>query len=68
VRDVLQRLTKFREKVVESYPESVDAAVLGNWQLLAAIDALVEGDKNTANYHFAWFQALSETPVARAGR
>jgi hypothetical protein len=68
VRDVLQRLTKFREKVVESYPESVDAAVLGNWQLLAAIDALVEGDKNTANYHFAWFQALSKTPVARAGR
>lgn len=59
-----EQLAKFREKVLESYPESIDAVLLGNWQLLAAIDALVEGDKTTANYHLSWFQALTETPVA----
>ncbi|HZU48118.1 MAG TPA: DUF5632 domain-containing protein [Mycobacterium sp.] len=63
-----EQLTNFRERVLESYPDSVDAVLLGNWQLLAAIDALVEGDKNAANYHLFWFLALSEKPVARVGR
>jgi hypothetical protein len=63
-----EQLTNFREKVLESYPDSVDAVLLGNWQLLAAIDALVGGNKNAANYHLSWFLALSETPVARVGR
>jgi hypothetical protein len=63
--DLLQgELAKVREKVLESYPGSVDATLLGNWQLLAAIDALIEGDKTGANYHLAWFQALSRIPAA----
>lgn len=41
--------------VLDSYPDHVDAHQVGNWQLLAAIDALVGGDKATANYHLAWF-------------
>jgi hypothetical protein len=62
-----EELTKVREKVLKSYPDSVDAALLANWQLLAAIDALVENDKTAANYHFAWFQALSQPPAAVSG-
>ncbi len=46
--------------MLASYPGSVEAAKVGNWQLLAAIDALVGADKIGANYHFAWFQALSQ--------
>jgi len=41
--------------VLDSYPDHVDAHQVGNWQLLAAIDALVGGDKATANYHLTWF-------------
>ncbi|EID09797.1 hypothetical protein MXEN_19895 [Mycobacterium xenopi RIVM700367] len=64
--EVLQELlAEFRDRVLDSYPDNVDAATVGNWQLLAAIDALVEGDKTGANYHFAWFQALSH--VATGG-
>jgi hypothetical protein len=53
-------LAETRDRVLEWYPDDVDAATVGNWQLLAAIDALVEGDRTGANYHFAWFQALSQ--------
>jgi Family of unknown function (DUF5631)/Family of unknown function (DUF5632) len=46
-------------RVLDSYPEHVDFHEIGNWQLLAAIEALVAGDKSAANYHLAWFQACS---------
>uniref|UniRef100_UPI0035C97CA7 DUF5632 domain-containing protein n=1 Tax=uncultured Mycobacterium sp. TaxID=171292 RepID=UPI0035C97CA7 len=58
-------LGETRDRVLELYPDDVDAATVGNWQLLAAIDALVEADRTGANYHFAWFQALS--PVTTGG-
>jgi len=48
-------LTKVADRVLDSYPDHVDSADLGNWQLLAAIEALVNGDKIAANYHLAWF-------------
>ena len=48
-------------RVLDSYPDQVDPNDVGNWQLLAAIDALVAGDKSAANYHLAWFQACSMT-------
>ncbi|HYB36493.1 MAG TPA: DUF5631 domain-containing protein [Mycobacterium sp.] len=63
LRDLLEEV---RDRVLNSYPDSVDAAAVGNWQLLAAIDALVEGDKTGANYHFAWFQALSQATTGGA--
>ncbi|BBY20119.1 hypothetical protein MSTO_03240 [Mycobacterium stomatepiae] len=54
-------LKEVSTRVLESYPENVDFHEVGNWQLLAAIDALVAGDKSSANYHLAWFQACSTT-------
>jgi Family of unknown function (DUF5632)/Family of unknown function (DUF5631) len=51
-----------RERVLNSYPDDVEAAAVANWQLLASIDALAEADNIGANYHFAWFQALNHGP------
>ena len=53
--DLHNQLTALADRVLDSYPDHVDAAELGNWQLLAAIEALVSGDKTAANYHLAWF-------------
>jgi hypothetical protein len=52
-------LTKFADRVLDSYPDHVDPADVGNWQLLAAIEALVHEDKTAANYHLAWFLACN---------
>jgi hypothetical protein len=54
-------LREVSTRVLESYPDNVDFHDVGNWQLLAAIEALVAGDKSGANYHLAWFQACSTT-------
>jgi hypothetical protein len=60
--DLLQtHLREVSTRVLDSYPEQVDFHDIGNWQLLAAIDALAAGDKPAATYHFAWFQACSTT-------
>lgn len=55
------QLTALADRVLDSYPDHVDAADLGNWQLLAAIEALVNGDRTAANYHLAWFLACTTT-------
>lgn len=47
--------------VIDNYPANVDGAQVANWQLLATIDALINGEKTPANYHFAWFQAHTLT-------
>jgi hypothetical protein len=66
--DVLREgLGRVRDQVLDAYPDNVDAAAVGNWQLLATIDALVGGDKIGANYHFAWFQALTRAATAGGG-
>jgi len=49
------------ERVLDAYPDAVTPKDLGNWQLLAAIEALVRGDRRGANYHLAWFQACMTT-------
>jgi hypothetical protein len=56
-----EHLTAISARVLDSYPDQVDSHDVGNWQLLAAIDALVAGDKSAATYHLAWFQACSST-------
>jgi Family of unknown function (DUF5631)/Family of unknown function (DUF5632) len=56
-----EHLAAISTRVLDSYPDHVDADDVGNWQLLAAIDALVAGDKTAANYHLAWFQACRAT-------
>lgn len=41
----------------DHHTRAVNDHDLGNWQLLAAIEALVLGDQMLARYHFAWFEA-----------
>jgi hypothetical protein len=53
------------ERVLDAYPDEVDPKDLGNWQLLAAIEALVRGDRTGANYHLAWFQARMTTAAGQ---
>lgn len=55
------QLTALADRVLDGYPDHVDAADVGNWQLLAAIEALVYEDKRAANYHLAWFLACNIT-------
>ena len=43
--------------VLDDYPDAVAPAAVGDWQLLAAVAALIDGSPMIANYHFAWFQA-----------
>lgn len=57
-----ENLDGVADQVLDTYPDHVDAAAVGNWQLLATIDALVAADKTAAHYHFAWFQALDHGP------
>jgi Family of unknown function (DUF5632)/Family of unknown function (DUF5631) len=54
-----EALTTLADRVLDRYPDAVDADQVGNWQLLAAIEALVAGDKGAANYHLAWFLACN---------
>ena len=43
--------------VLGDYPDAVVPTTVGDWQLLAAVDALADGSTAIDNYHFAWFQA-----------
>lgn len=56
-----EHLAAISDQVLDSYPNSVNSHDVGNWQLLAAIDALVSGDKIAANYHLAWFLVCKPT-------
>ncbi|OMC14881.1 Tat (twin-arginine translocation) pathway signal sequence [Mycobacterium colombiense] len=44
--------------VLTAYPDH-DAAAVGDWMLLAAIKALIDGHEYLANYHLAWFKVIS---------
>jgi hypothetical protein len=54
-----EALTTLADRVLDRYPDAIDADQVGNWQLLAAIEALVAKDKGAANYHLAWFLACN---------
>lgn len=58
-------MTVVARAVIAGYPAAVDRAQVGNWQLLATIDALISNEKRLANYHFAWFQAHALTREGR---
>ncbi|WP_139331224.1 DUF5631 domain-containing protein [Mycobacterium sp. IS-1264] len=60
-----EHLTTISTRVLDNYPDHVDPTDIGNWQLLAAIDALITGDKTSANYHLAWFKACSTTTIGQ---
>jgi hypothetical protein len=57
VEKLREYLDAIGERVLNAYPDEVSPNDVGNWQLLAAIEALVRGDRTGANYHLAWFQA-----------
>jgi hypothetical protein len=61
-------LTKLADRVLENYPDNVNATEVGNWQLLAAIDALIADDWVVANYHLAWFLACNTAEVESVAR
>lgn len=44
-----------RRAVLSTYPHH-DRAAAGDWMLLAAITALIDGHPYLANYHLAWFE------------
>jgi hypothetical protein len=52
-----------RYQLVAQYPD-VDPALLSNCLLLAATEAIATGDELSANYHFAWFEALTASSVS----
>ena len=43
--------------VLDRYPGDINADEVGNWQLLAGVEALLDQDRILATYHFAWFRA-----------
>lgn len=48
-----ERAAGVRRSVLAAYPNH-DHAAAADWMLLAAINALIEGDQTGANYHLAW--------------
>lgn len=55
-----------RYQLTAQYPD-VDLALLSNCLLLAATEAIAVNDELSANYHFAWFEALSAPPASHWG-
>ena len=55
-----------RYQLMAQYPD-VDAALLSNCLLLAATEAIAVSDELSANYHFAWFEALNAPPASHWG-
>ena len=51
-------IAKVQRSVVSAYPQHNPAAV-GDWMLLATIEALIDAHVYLANYHLAWFDVIS---------
>lgn len=65
VDQLREHLNATRTAVLGDYAGGVvNGHVLGNWMLLAAIDALVAGDSVSGTYHYRWFEALRQADVA----
>ncbi len=47
-------ISDVQSAVLSAYPHH-DPAAVGDWMLLAAIEALIDGHEYLANYHMAWF-------------
>lgn len=64
--DVLRvHLDTARYQLLSRYP-ATDSALLLNCLLLAATTALAAGDRDAANYHFAWFIECNRSPSGNA--
>lgn len=53
-------LRSVANEALATYPNT-EPDLIRNWQLLATIEALVKCETTCANYHLAWFRALSPT-------
>ncbi|OCB35313.1 Tat (twin-arginine translocation) pathway signal sequence [Mycobacterium malmoense] len=51
-------MNDIQQSVLSLYPNH-DVAAVGDWMLLAAIEAVIEGHEYLANYHLAWFIAIT---------
>jgi Family of unknown function (DUF5631)/Family of unknown function (DUF5632) len=51
-------VAEIQHSVLAAYPNH-DLAAVGDWMLLAAIEALIDGHEYLANYHLAWFDVTS---------
>lgn len=51
-------VAEIQDSVLTAYPNH-DPAAVGDWMLLAAIEALIDGHEYLANYHLTWFDAVS---------
>lgn len=60
VRLLQEALDNAKSRTLDTYPNT-DPDLIGNWQLLATIEALVSNETICANYHLAWFRTLSST-------
>ncbi len=52
-------IADIQHSVLTTYPHH-DLAVVGDWMLLAAIEALIDEHQYLANYHLAWFAVINE--------
>lgn len=52
-------VAEIQHSVLAAYPGH-DPAAVGDWMLLAAIEALIDGHEYLANYHLAWFDVISQ--------
>lgn len=64
VADLRGMMAEVRAEVLSSYPDQVDTHKVGNWMLLAAIDAFCADQFMLGNYHFRWFTALQGIQAA----
>ncbi len=56
-----QVLAETEARIAASYPHHAPRDV-GDWMLLAAIDALIDGSQELAGYHLAWYQVTAVRP------
>jgi Family of unknown function (DUF5631) len=47
-----QQMHDVGERVLDAYPDEAYPKDVGNWQLLAVIEALIRSHKVGANYHW----------------
>ena len=52
-----EQLRAVARDVLDNYPATDSGTEVGNWQLMACVEALIDGDRTLANYHFSWFHA-----------
>nr|WP_082946828.1 DUF5631 domain-containing protein [Mycobacterium sp. ACS4054] len=56
-------ITDIQNSVMTAYPDH-DPGAVGDWMLLSAIEALIDGHEYLANYHMAWFDVISHHGAA----